>query len=229
MAFRRRVVIVSAAVIGLAAVLAAHAYRFKDDFVFLTVEESSASALAGLPVGWEKLPRAFIDCEAKIIELDRRPRLIGVSLCVHLSSSSQGIEFREHLGFSRTGRAFLRVAEPVSVKGRDWSGGEVEMVDNGARIVRGDLVVEKTEASGVVHLKYGGKRFSLAPGQSWAELLTVSAASVREIPPESWEAETEACFASGTPVTRLAIANRGFWPKANVRRFPFCLRGGVVQ
>jgi hypothetical protein len=103
------------------------------------------------------------------------------------------------------------------------------MVDNSARVVRGELVVEKTESTGVVHLRYGGRRFSLSPGQSWAELLTSSDGEITEIPAGSWEEEVDACLAEGRPVTRLAIANRGFWPKSNVREYMPDPSGGVTR
>jgi hypothetical protein len=223
-----RIFVLSAVlIVGVAVGL--HAYRYRDEFVFLTVEESSMTALAGLPIGWEKLPGAFIDCEDKSIELDRRPHLFGVSLGVHFVSSSRGIEFAESLRFSRLGRVSVGIGEPVSVQGLDWSGNKVEMVDNSARVVRGELVVEKTESPGVVHLRYGGRRFSLSPGQSWAELLTSSDGEITEIPAGSWEEEVDACLAEGRPVTRLAIANRGFWPKSNVREYMPDPSGGVTR
>lgn len=206
-----------------------HAYRCWDEFVFVTVEESSTSALAALPIGWERLPDTFVDCETRLVQVKKRPVLLGVSLGIHSVSSSQGIEFKESLRFSLTGKASVGLARPASVQGQDWLGNTVEMVNNAARVVRGDLAVEKTEASGVVHFRYGDKRFSLAPGQSWAELLAYSDGSLREIHPESWESEVDACLIAGIPVTRLAIANRGFWPKDGVREFQFDEGGGADQ
>lgn len=230
MTFRRGLFTALAAVaVSSAVAFGIHAFRFRDGFVFLTIEESSANALRGLPVAWERLPGVFIDCEAKSIELGRRPLLLGVSLGVHYVASSQGIELGEEVRFSRTGRISVRIADPLSVEGRDLSGAKVEMVDNSARVVRGNLVIEKTEASGVVHLRYGDKRFSLEPGESWAELLTLSGGRVREISPESWEAEVEDCLAAGASVTRLAIANRGLWPKRNVYEVGSVLSGGAQR
>jgi len=192
------------------------AYRFHGEFVFVTVEESSSQALAALPLGFERLSDTFVDCEERILELPKKPFLWGVSLGTYYSASSQGIEFEEWVKFSRTGKLTVPVGRPVDVKGRDLSGEAVPLVDNPARIVRGELVVERTERSGAIRFRYGDKRVTLRPGESWAEILALVDGVLVEIGADTWESALEEYLASGVPVTRVAVSNRGFWPKTGV-------------
>lgn len=212
--------------IGWSALFAVHAYQYREEFVFVTIEESSSQALAALPLGLERLTGVFVDCEKRCLELEKKPRLWGVSLGAYYSASSQGIEFEESIDFSRGGKVTIPLGRPVSVPLRDLSGNIVELVDNSARVARGDLVIEGTERSGVVRFRYGGECFSLAPGESWAELLALVDGTVTEVDEESWEGAVQEYLASGVPVTRIAVCNRGFWPKAGVRAHDS--RGGEV-
>lgn len=219
-AFTRRIRVLTAGLlilfVGASALFVAHAYRYREEFVFVTVEESSSRALAALPLGWERLPGVFVDCESRSIELEKKPWLWGVSLGTHYSASSQGIEFEESTCFSRTGKGTVSLDRPISVTGRDLTGNEIQLVDNGARVVRGDLVIEGTARSGVVRFRYGGERFSLSPGESWAEVLALVDGDVVKVDPESWESAVDEYLALGAPLTRVAVANRGFWPKNGV-------------
>jgi hypothetical protein len=193
-----------------------HAHRYRDEFVFVTVEESSSQALSALPLGWERLTGIFVDCEEKHLELQRKPWLWGVSLGTYYSAYSQGIEYEESLDFSRTGKAVVPLGRPVFVAGRDLSGNVIELIDNSARVVRGDLFIEGTARSGVVRFRYGGERFSLAPGESWAEILALEDGRLVTVDEASWESSIQEYLASGVPVTRVAVSNRGFWPKSSV-------------
>ena len=98
--------------------------------------------------------------------------------------------------------------------GRDLSGNVIELIDNSARVVRGDLFIEGTARSGVVRFRYGGERFSLAPGESWAEILALEDGRLVTVDEASWESSIQEYLASGVPVTRVAVSNRGFWPKS---------------
>ncbi len=204
--------------LGVLAMSLIHAYRYKDHFVFVTVEESSSRALAAWPLGWERLPGVFVDCENRCLELEKTPRLWGVSLIAHYSASSQGIEYDESVDFSRTGKVIVALSRPVSATGRDLSGNDVELIDNSARVVRGDLVIEGTDRTGVVRFRYGGERFALSPGEAWAEVLALVDGSIVEIDPEAWEGTVDRYLNQGVPVTRVAVANRGLWPKSGVRQ-----------
>ncbi|MGI6662516.1 MAG: hypothetical protein ACOX4B_03430 [Bacillota bacterium] len=205
-----------ALLVGWTVLFLVNAYRYRDEFVFVTIEESSSQALAALPLGWERLTGIFVDCENRCLELKEKPRLWGVSLGAYYSASSQGIEFEESMDFSRTGKAAIPLRRPVSLAGRDLSGNVIELIDNSARVVRGNLVIEGTGRSGIVRFRYGGERFSLAPGESWAEILALVDGTPVRVDEGSWENAVQEYLASGVPVTRVAVSNRGFWPKEGV-------------
>jgi len=190
--------------------------RYRNEFVFVMVEESSSHALQALPFGWERLPGIFVDGDSKTIETQSVPSLLGASLAVHNISLSQGIEFAESLRFTALGRARLRLTEPLHVETRNLEGDPIEMIDNSARIVRGDLAITRTKRSGLVYFRYGDEVFTLGPGETWAELLALKDGSLVRIDPDNWEEEVDLCLLRGYPMTRLAVANMGLWPKSGV-------------
>ncbi len=206
---------ISVAVLGFGAV-AVRAWQFRDCFVMVTVEESSTSAVTAWPLLAERLPGSFIDASARTVSLDDPPDLLGVSLCLHYSATSQGIEIADSLRFSRTGRTALELDRPLSYISNNLEGEQIELVDNAARVLAGRLVVEKTSANGTVTFSYGGRRVTLGPGESWAELLVLTPEGPRAVDAANWESEFRGYLEKGYPTTRLAIANRGLWPKASV-------------
>lgn len=190
---------------------------FKDRYVMVTVEESSTGAVVSWPLLMERLPGVFVDCSSSSLALPEKPGLMGVCLALYYSAVSQGIEFEDSVTFSRTGRAKLSLDRPVSLMTEGQDGSPVEMVDNRARVIAGPLLVERTSVDGAVCLRYGETRFSLKPGESWAEMLALTPEGVRAIRASDWDVEFHHCIDKGYPVTRLAIANRGLWPKAAVK------------
>lgn len=193
-----------------------HVLRFRDCYVMVTVEESSTSAVTSWPLLSERMPGSFLDAEDRSLSLEEKPGLLGVSLCVHYSASSQGIEIADRVRFSRTGRAALNLNRPLSYVTGNLDGEPVELVDNRARVLAGDLVIEKTYPDGTIRFRYGGRRVTLAPGESWAELLALTPEGRKPIDPANWETEFRTCLEEGYPTTRLAVANRGLWPKSGV-------------
>jgi len=205
------------AVVAVALALAAvHVWRFWDCYVMVTVEESSTSAVTFWPLLAERMPGSFLDAGDRSLILDRKPALLGVSLCLHYSASSQGIEIADYVCFSRTGRAVLDLDRPLSYVTGNLDGEPVELVNNMARVLAGDLVIEETLRDGTVRFRYGGMRVTLGPGESWAELLALTPEGLRPIDPANWESEFRTYLEDGCPMTRLAVANRGFWPKNRV-------------
>lgn len=183
----------------------------------ITVEESSTMAVSSWPLLAERLPGVFLDAGSSAITVGRKPGLTGVSLGIFYSATSQGAEFFESMTFSRTGRATVRLTAPLSMVTEDLGGRQVETVDNLARIIAGDLRVEGTSSDGTVRLQYEGCRFTLRPGEVWAEMLVLRPDGVKRIDALNWADEFPDSIEQGYPVTRLAIANRGLWPKANVK------------
>ena len=183
----------------------------------ITVEESSTRAVTGWPLLAERLPGVFVDCAASAITVRAMPNLTGTSLGIYYSATSQGIELGESLAFSRTGRATVPLARPLSLVAEGLDGEPVDIIDNAARVLAGDLTIVSTSGDGTVRFRYGDQRFVLRPGEAWAEMLVLGEAGVQKIDPLKWIDEFPSALESGFPITRLAIANRGFWPKANVR------------
>lgn len=188
-----------------------------DAFVFLTVEESSLNALRGWPLTISETSGVFIDGLKQTLVLPEKRNLFGVCLGVYYSATSQGVEFNERMIFSRTGRAVLDLTEPVSILVPGMDGEPVELVNNLGRVVRGKLKVIRTQRDGTVEFEYGSQRITLKPGESWAELLVLEPGGPRAILPDEWEQELERCVRLGYPATRLAVANRGLWPKSGVK------------
>ena len=182
----------------------------------VTVEESSTSAVTSWPLLAERLPGSFVDPSSKTVSLGSRPGLFGVSLCLHYNASSQGIDISDSVQFSRTGRVSLGLDHPLSYISDSMDGGQVELVDNRARVLGGRLVVEKTFADGSVRCLYGDRRITLKPGESWAQMLALTPEGPKEVDPAGWESEFYYYLEQGYPTTRLAVANRGFWPKSGV-------------
>ena len=187
---------------------------FGDSFVFVTVEESSLNAITGWPLTMPELSQVFIDTGEKILVTPGKKNLLGICLGVYYSASSQGVEFHERLVLSRTGKAVLDLTAPVSFVAPGIDGEAVELVNNLARVVSGKLKIVKTRRDGTVELEYGSKRIVLGPGESWAELLVLEPGGPRAISADRWKEELDRCVRLAYPATRLAIANRGFWPKS---------------
>lgn len=206
-----------AAVCMLLAVLLVRLAWFGNDFVLLTVEESSMNAITGWPLALPELSQVFIDANEKTLLLSEKKNLFGVCLGVYYSASSQGVEFDEALILSRTGKAVLNLPAPASLTAPGIDGEIVELVNNQARVVSGKLTIRKTGRDGTVYLKYGSREFALKPGESWAELVVLEPAGPRAVSADAWKEELEECFEKGYPATRLAIANRGLWPKSGVK------------
>lgn len=191
-------------------------FEFKDNYLFLTIEESSLNALTGWPMSFSDIPGVFIDAHDQSLILREDRNLAGVILGVYYTAVSQGIEFDEKLLFSRTGKASLDLLAPSSFMVSDMDGTLTELVDNNARILKGNLKVKKTHRNGTVEIQYGDDEIVLKPGESWAEMLVLGPDGVRAISHNNWEEEVDTCLSMGYPVTRLAIANRGLWPKSKV-------------
>ncbi len=201
----------------LAAVFVVKCYWFRDQYVFVTVEESSINALAGWPLGLSELSEVFIDANQSTLVLSENKNLLGVCLGLYYSASSQGIEFNEQLVFSRTGKAVLDLPAPATLTAPNVHGELVELVNNQARVISGKLKVKKTVKDGTVYLEYGGKQLTLKPGEVWAELLVLDPDGPKAVSSNNWKEELQRCFENGYPATRLAIANRGLWPKSRVK------------
>ncbi len=192
-------------------------FWFHDEYIFLTIEESSVNALSAWPLTYAGPSELFIDAQEKVLALSQEKSMLGVCLCIYYSASSQGLEFNEKLLFSRTGRSVVDLTAPVSLMVPNVDGELIELVNNQARVLSGKLRVKKVSRDGTVYLRYGSNDIILKPGQSWAELLAVDSGGVRVISEDAWDRELEACFQMGYPATRLAIANRGLWPKSGVK------------
>ncbi len=193
------------------------AWQFRDRFVMVTVEESSSSAVTSWPLLAERLPGVFLDCASQVVSMRSRPFLLGVSLGLYYSATSQGIEIADSIRLSRTGKAAVELDRPLSFMTDSLDGERIELVDNRARVVAGNLSVEGTSPAGTVRFRYGERRFSLAPGESWAELLVLTPDGPKAVDPRAWEDEFRLYMEKGYPATRIAIANRGFWPKSGVK------------
>jgi len=211
-----------ALIIALGLGLAALAYvlssvRFKDAFIFLSVEESSSNALSVWPPGYEKMPQAIIDPSEKSLLLPKKKSLFGVRLCIYYSVFSQGIQISDDLRFWRLGRGAVRLSKPVLLPVIDLRGETIQAVDNEARVVGGDLEVTETSPEGKVTLKYGGRSIVLHPGETFNQLLVKTPEGVKEVRvPEAAEA-IERYLEKGYPLTRLTVTNWGLWPKTNVQ------------
>lgn len=191
-------------------------FGFKDNYLFLTIEESSLNALSGWPMSFTDIPSVFIDADEKSLVLLEDRNLAGVILGVHYSAVSQGVEFDEKLLFSRTGKASLDILSPASFMVPNMDGTLVELVDNNARILKGNIEVRKTHRDGTVEIHYADSEIVLRPGESWAEMLILGPTGVKAVSEQDWEQEIDTCLNMGYPVTRLAIANRGLWSKSKV-------------
>lgn len=190
---------------------------FRDNFVFLTIEESSTLALRSWPLFWDRTPQAYYDPAEKVLEIPSGVSLMGVSLAVYYSAIGQGVEYFDSLKFSRTGRSKVALLEPISVKTRNWEGQEVDIIDNYSRVVRGDLKVTKTTPDGTVHLSYGKRQIVLAAGETWAELILKTPQGIVEVDALEWRGALNEAYENQWPATRLAITNYGLWPKASVK------------
>ncbi len=199
-----------------AVILGSRLYMFRQNFVFVTVEESSTEALVSWPLLWDKYPQVFFDIGEKVLEAPQKISLAGVSLALYYSAISQGIEYHDDLSLSRTGKATLSLLEPLSLTSRNWDGDDVELVDNWARVLRGNLKVTKTTADGIIHLSYGGRKIVLEPGESWAELIIQTPDGIVEADASHWADLLADAMKNDWPATRLAIANLGLWPKSGV-------------
>lgn len=193
------------------------AIRFKDGYVFVTIEESSTQALLRWPLLTEATTEVFVDGNSSALLMRRKPNMLGVCLGVYYAAFSQGVELHERMLFSRSGRVTLHSEQPISLKTSDLYGRTVEAVDNGARILRGPVTIEKTFPDGTVAINYGGRTFRLGPGESWAELLVRTDEGIKEIGSDNWASEFGEALRQGYPATRFAITNRGIWPKANIK------------
>lgn len=192
-------------------------FWFHNDYVFLTIEESSLNALNAWPLTYAESPEVFIDVQEKALALSQEKSMSGVCLCIYYSASSQGVEFNEKLLFSRTGRSVVDLTAPASLMVPNIEGEQIELVNNEARVLAGKLKVKKITQDGTVHLRYGSNDIVLRPGQSWAELLVLDSRGVIAVSEDAWDRELETCLQMGYPATRLAIANRGLWPKSGVK------------
>lgn len=204
-------------VYGLIGTLVMRLIWFGDSFVFLTVEESSLNAITGWPLSMPQGPRVFIDARERTLVIPEKRNLLGVCLGVYYSATSQGVGFDERLIFSITGKAGLDLTAPASLVVPGIGGGEVELVNNLARVVAGDLKVLATKRDGTVEIEYGSRRITLSPGESWAELVVLEPGGPRAVSADNWQEELDRCVSLGYPATRLAIANRGLWPKSGVK------------
>ncbi len=70
-------------------------FWFHNDYVFLTIEESSLNALNAWPLTYAESPEVFIDVQEKALVLSQEKSMSGVCLCIYYSASSQGVEFNE--------------------------------------------------------------------------------------------------------------------------------------
>lgn len=210
----------AAVIIAAAAPSAVRAWQFRDSYVMVTVEESSTSALTGWPLLPERMSGHFVDAQSRSVSLGQKPSMLGVSLCVEYSATSQGIEIAESLDFSRTGKARLPLDRPLSYITSDMEGGQLELIDNDRRVVAGPLLVDSVSQDGTVTLHYCDKSFQLAPGETWAELLALTTDGLVPIDPANWDDEYFSYLEQGYPMTRLAVVNRGLWPKSGIAEEP---------
>ncbi len=197
-------------------VVLTHVIRFRDSYVFLLVEESSTASLRTWPLTWEGVPGAFADPATQTLSLPRRRDLTGVCLALHYSATSLDVEIQNSVRFSRTGKLRLSLTKPISLMGCDINGEVMELVENRARVIEGDLVVEKTSADGAVHLNYAGNKIILGPGDTWERLVMLRPEGKVILTPDNWRAGLAEAMTEGYPLTRIVFANMGLWPKANV-------------
>ena len=189
---------------------------FGDSFVFVTVEESSLNAITGWPLTMPEPSQVFIDTGEKILVTPGKKNLLGICLGVYYSASpGSGIPRAPGFVPDRQGSVGSHCACLFVAPGID--GEAVELVNNLARVVSGKLKIVKTRRDGTVELEYGSKRIVLGPGESWAELLVLEPGGPRAISADRWKEELDRCVRLAYPATRLAIANRGFWPKSGVK------------
>lgn len=193
-----------------------HVSRFRDSFVLLLVEESSTASLRTWPLTWEGVPGAFVDTVTQTLSLPRRKNLTGVCLVLHYTATSLDVEIEDSVRFSRIGKLRLGLTKPISLVGCDINGEVMELVENRARVIEGDLIVEKTLVDGAVHLDYAGNKIVLGPGDTWERLAMLRPEGRVILTPGNWRAGLAEAMIEGYPLTRIAFANMGLWPKANV-------------
>jgi hypothetical protein len=184
-----------------------------EEFVMITIEESSTSVLKAYPMTSERIPGVFLDEATKTVLFEDNPNLSKVSLVLHYTAVSQGIEYHDQLILSCKDKAKLKMSGPLSLLVEGPGGEKVEAIDNRSRVVSGDLEATICDPDGSVQIRYGSHEFTLAPGQSWAQLLALTPGGTVEILPEDWESCFDLHVENGYPITRVAIANRGLWPK----------------
>lgn len=193
-----------------------HVLVFRDHYVMLTVEEASIGALLAWPPSGDQSVCAFVDCEESALHVAEPVRLTGVSLCVYRNATSQGILFSDSISFSRLGRGPIDLDRNVSLRLRSMEGQSIEAIQNDARILRGDLVLLSTGSDGTLSLRYAEEDIVLKPGEHWEELLISFPDGVRKVEAAGWVQSLNEAMAKGYPATRLALCNRGLWPKDKV-------------
>lgn len=193
-----------------------HVLVFRDHYVMLTVEESSIGALLAWPPSGDQNPCAFVDCEESALHVSEPISLAGVSLCVYRNATSQGILFSDSISFSRLGRGRIDLDRDASVQMRNMEGLSIEALQNDARILRGNLVLRKTGSDGTLSLRYAGEDIVLKSGEHWEELLVSFPNGVRRVEAADWVQSLNEAMENGYPATRLALCNRGLWPKGKV-------------
>ncbi len=197
-----------------------HLLRFKDSYVLLLVEESSSAALLGWPSSWLDVPSAFLDTEERALCLSKKQNMAGVCLALQYTATSGGVQIADSIRFSRTGKAHLPLTKPLSLTGTSPQGEATELVDNGARVILGDLKVRKTGKDGTVRMDYGGQTICLEPHEVWHSLVVLTPEGQVALKEEDWQEGLTEAYARGYPFTRVVFANMGLWPKANVRWEP---------
>lgn len=194
-------------VISVLAVAIRHVWIFRDSCVVLTIEESSHSASSVSSTYLGNAASAYVDVETESVEVLAKPNLLGVSLLVHRQSFSQGNLFSDALKYHKKGVLKVGLDYPTSAP----------YIDNEARVLRGDVVVRRVDATGTVRIRYGVHDIVLEPGDMWFELLIDTPEGIVQADESNWVEKFNEAYANGWPATRFVIWNMGLWPKARIR------------
>ncbi len=90
--------------------------------------------------------------------------------------------------------------------------GIINLIDNRARVLGGDLLVLGLGPDGSLELSYGGYGFALAPGGAWGEARRRGTGGEDVIAPaDDWAGRLTEALESGDAVTKVTLVNHGRW------------------
>ncbi len=95
--------------------------------------------------------------------------------------------------------------------------GDLGSIDPSKRLVSGPLALLSIEAAGAAVIEHLGNQLTLRPGESYARLWVNDGGTVRVIEPgDEWRRVMEEALAGRVPVSRLIVANHGWWTQGEM-------------